>query len=146
MEEEAKLAEEKRIIEDQKRQYEAAEHERLEIIRRQEEHEEAERRRYEEENLRREKELERAINEAKRLAEKEAQQRTEYEARLKFMNFFKQEQAQLENTQLVSRAFIFSYYDLLRFLGDNPPSKAKIMAMAMGEVEPMTQGSKSKRL
>ncbi len=96
---------------------ERAEIERLEIIRRQEEYEEAERRRYEEENLRREQELALAIEQARRMAEEQAEREAENERRTQFMNLMKREQALFDINASVSRAFVFSYYDLMKFLG-----------------------------
>lgn len=87
------------------------------MTKRQQEYEEAERRRYEEEYRQRELELERAIEEAKRRAAEEAIRQAENEKRMEFINKMKTDQALFESSQLISRAFVFSYYEILSFLG-----------------------------
>ena len=150
MEEEEKRKEEQRKIEEQQRQYEAAERERLEILRRQEEYEESERLRYEEENRQREEELERALNEAKERAIEEAIRQAENEKRMEFMNKLRADNAQFENSQLISRAFVFSYYEILSFLGTSSAqgkTSQQVALEALGLVtasDPFNQGKKKK--
>jgi hypothetical protein len=150
MEEEERRAEEQRKLEEQQRQYEAAEKERLEILRRQAEYEESERRRYEEENRQREEELERAINEAKQRAIEEAIRQAEYEKRMEFMNKLRADNAQFESSQLISRAFVFSYYEILSFLGTSSAqgkTSQQVAMEALGLVtasDPFNQNKKSK--
>ncbi len=89
------------------------------------EEEERERLRLEEEARLREEELNRAIEEAKRIATEEARKRAELELKMQFLRSIREESRRLKQSQSVTRAFVFSYYDILRFLGfDIPPNKA----------------------
>jgi len=87
-----------------------------EYLRVKEEEEEAERIRMENYRLEHAGELESALSEAKRLAEEEARRKAEIEIRMRFITACRDEEAQMRRSQAISRAFVFSYYDLLSFL------------------------------
>ncbi len=90
------------------------------------EEEEAERIRMEKYRLEHASELEEALNEAKRLAEEEARRKAEIEIRMRFITSCREEEAQMRRTQAISRAFVFSYYELLSFLSKKEQGGNKI--------------------
>ena len=70
---------------------------------------------------RREEEAQRALEEAKRLAEEMARKQAELEARLKFNRTLQLESNGLNHTQDINKAFVFSYFELLTWLGLDIP-------------------------
>lgn len=97
---------------------EMSEQEKFDYLRRKREAAEAERARLDEEHRRRQDELNRALEEAKRVAVEEAKRKAELEARLAFSKSVREEHSLLDANQSVTRAFTFSYYDLMRYLAD----------------------------
>lgn len=71
--------------------------------------------------LRREQEAILAMEEAKRLAEEMARRKAEFEARLRFNRSLQLESNGLERSQDVTRAFVWSYFELLQWLGLEVP-------------------------
>lgn len=69
-------------------------------------------------------ELNRALIEAKRLAAEESERKAKQEMRISFLKSIKDEACQFESSKLVSRAFVFSYYDLMRYMA--APSHHKL--------------------
>ncbi|XP_061188991.1 titin homolog isoform X2 [Saccostrea echinata] len=78
-------------------------------------------RKEEEERIRREEEAKKAMEEARRLAEEMARKQAEMEARLKFNRTLQVEARGLEHSQDITRAFVFSYFELLQWLGLDIP-------------------------
>ena len=66
------------------------------------------------------------MEEAKRLAEEMARKKAEFERRLKFNRGLQLESNGMEHTQDVTRAFAFSYYELLQWLGLEVPDFMKL--------------------
>ena len=79
------------------------------------EREETELRRFEEEKRAAEEALRRALEEAKQAAAEEAQRRLAHE---QDMNKLRDETTQFKFFHSLTRAFVFSYYDILRFMDD----------------------------
>ena len=75
--------------------------------------------------LKREEEARIAMEETRRLAEEMARKQAEYERRLQFNRSLQLESTGLEHTQEVTRAFVFSYYELLKWLGLDVPEFEK---------------------
>ncbi|XP_052813450.1 titin homolog isoform X4 [Mya arenaria] len=98
-----------------------AEEERLEYERKKREEEEERKRQEELEKKRREEEAARALEEARRLAEEMARKQAELEARLRFNRSLQLESEGLDHTQDITKAFVFSYYELLNWLGLDIP-------------------------
>ncbi|KAL5005681.1 hypothetical protein ScPMuIL_016839 [Solemya velum] len=98
-----------------------AEQEREEYEQRKREMEEERRRREEEERLRREEEARLALEEAKRLAEEMARKQLELEARLKFNRSLQLESTGFDHSHNINRAFVYSYYELIQWLGLDIP-------------------------
>lgn len=71
--------------------------------------------------IRREEEAKKAMEEARRLAEEMARKQAEMEARLKFNRTLQVEARGLEHSQDITRAFVFSYFELLQWLGLDIP-------------------------
>lgn len=67
----------------------------------------------------RQKELEDALNEAKRLALQKLREQLEYERRLAFMRSVRYETDLFSYNQQISRAYVFSYYEMFEWL-DSP--------------------------
>ena len=65
------------------------------------------------------------MEEARRLAEEMARKQAEYERRLQFNRGLQLEATGLEHSQEVTRAFVFSYYELLQWLGLDVPEFEK---------------------
>ena len=65
------------------------------------------------------------MEEAKRLAEEMARKKAEFEARLRFNRGLQLEANGLDRTQDVTRAFVFSYFELLQWLGLEVPDFEK---------------------
>ena len=69
------------------------------------------------------------MEEARRLAEeiarKKAQAEFELERRRQFNHSLQMESTGLEHTQEITRAFVFSYYELLQWLGLDVPEFEK---------------------
>lgn len=75
------------------------------------------------ERKQREEELERALKEAKERAIEEARLKAEIERHLRFIRTIHDESKNLIQSQSVTRAFVFSYYELLQYLGHHIPSE-----------------------
>ena len=71
--------------------------------------------------LRREEEAARAIAEAKKLAEEMARKEELLKLRLQFNRAMQLDSNGLAHTQEITRAFVFSYYELLKWLGLDVP-------------------------
>ena len=69
----------------------------------------------------RELEAQQAMEEARRLAEEMARKQAEMEARLKFNRTLQVEAKGMEHSQDITRAFVFSYFELLQWLGLDIP-------------------------
>ena len=121
MEEERKKREEENML------IQMSENEKLEYLRLKQEQEEMERQRLEEEKRLRELDLERALNEAKRIAAEETVKKAQLEQRLAFFQSVRDESQILENNHAITRAFVFSYYDLLRYLGIEPTKTIPVL-------------------
>ncbi|XP_046563520.1 titin homolog [Haliotis rubra] len=113
--------EEERRREEEEMMSQMAEQERLQYERKKQEEEEQRRQREEEEKKRREEEAQRALEEAKRLAEEMARRQAELEARLKFNRDLQLESHGLNHTQDITKMFVFSYFELLQWLGLDIP-------------------------
>ncbi|XP_067685707.1 uncharacterized protein KIAA2012-like [Haliotis asinina] len=113
--------EEERRREEEEMMSQMAEQERLQYERKKQEEEEQRRQREEEEKKRREEEAQRALEEAKRLAEEMARRQAELEARLKFNRDLQLESHGLSHTQDITKMFVFSYFELLQWLGLDIP-------------------------
>lgn len=113
--------EEERRAEEELLMSQMAEQERLEYEKKKKEEEEARKKKEEEERLNRELEAKLAMEEARRLAEEMARKQAELEARLKFNRALQVEASSLDHSQDINRAFIFSYYELLQWLGLDIP-------------------------
>ncbi|XP_035824075.1 titin homolog [Aplysia californica] len=113
-EEERRLAEEEMLSQ-------MAEQERLEYERKKKEEEEERKRKELEDKLRRAEEARKAMEEAQRLAEEMARKQAELEARLKFNRALQEEANGLSHSQEINRAFVYSYFDLLKWLGLDIP-------------------------
>ncbi|CAL1539826.1 unnamed protein product [Lymnaea stagnalis] len=98
-----------------------AEEERLEYERKKREIEEERKRRELEEKLKREEEARKAFEEAQRLAAEMARKQAELEARLRFNRSLQEESVNLTQSHQVNRAFVFSYFELLQWLGLDIP-------------------------
>ena len=121
MEEERKKREEENML------IQMSENEKLEYLRLKQEQEEMERQRLEEEKRLRELDLERALNEAKRIAAEETVKKAQLEKRLAFFQSVRDESQIFENNHAITRAFVFSYYDLLRYLGIEPTKTIPVL-------------------
>jgi hypothetical protein len=64
----------------------------------------------------RQKELEKALLEAKNLAMNELREKLALKKRLEYLNFLKFESNLLNHSKQITRAFVFSYIDLLGWL------------------------------
>lgn len=95
-----------------------SEQEKFDYLRRKREAEEAERVRLEEEQRQRQEEMNRAFEEAKRIAAEEATRKAALEKKLAFSRSVREERSHLNASQSVTRAFTFSYYELLKYLAD----------------------------
>ena len=71
--------------------------------------------------LKREEESRIAMEEARRLAEEMARKQAELEARLRFNRALQVEARGLEQSHDINRAFVFSYFELLQWLGLDIP-------------------------
>ena len=71
--------------------------------------------------LKREEEARQAMEEARRLAEEMARKQAELEARLKFNRALQIEAGGLDHSHDINRAFVFSYFELLQWLGLDIP-------------------------
>ncbi|KAL4216874.1 hypothetical protein ACF0H5_023336 [Mactra antiquata] len=116
-----RLEEEERRKEEEELMAKMAEEERREYERKKREEEEERKRKEEEEKKRREEEAQRALEEARRLAEEMARKQAELEARLRFNRSLQMEANGLEHTQDITKAFVFSYFELLQWLGLDIP-------------------------
>ncbi|XP_053386729.1 uncharacterized protein LOC123538660 isoform X25 [Mercenaria mercenaria] len=116
-----RLEEEERRKEEEELMAKMAEEERLEYERKKKLEEEERIRKEEEEKKRREEEAQRALEEARRLAEEMARKQAELEARLRFNRSLQMEANGLEHTQDITKAFVFSYFELLQWLGLDIP-------------------------
>ena len=117
-EEERRQEEERKRREEETRLLEMSEQDNFDYLRRKREAEEAERLRVEEEQRRRQEELNRAFEEAKRIAIEEAARKAELEKKLAFTRSVREEKSLLNASQSVTRAFTFSYYELLNYLSE----------------------------
>lgn len=75
--------------------------------------------REEAERRKREAEANRALLEVKRLAAEEARRKLELAKRMAVMKSMQMETQQMQTTQSVSRAYVYSYFELLDSLADN---------------------------
>lgn len=116
LEDERRQEEERKRREEEARLLEMSEKEKFDYLRRKREQEEAERTRLEEEQRRRDEELNRALEEAKRIAAEEAMQKAHLEKKMAFAKSVRDENSMLNASQSVTRAFTFSYYELLKYL------------------------------
>ena len=71
--------------------------------------------------LREEEEARLQMEEARRLAEEMKRQQYELEMRLRFNRSLQLESTGLSQTQDITRAFVFSYFELLQWLGLDVP-------------------------
>ena len=71
--------------------------------------------------LREEEEAMRQMEEARRLAEEMQRKQYELEIRLRFNRSLQLESTGLSHTQDITRAFVFSYFELLKWLGLDVP-------------------------
>ena len=71
--------------------------------------------------LREEEEAMRQMEEARRLAEEMQRKQYELEMRLRFNRSLQLESTGLSHTQDITRAFVFSYFELLKWLGLDVP-------------------------
>ncbi|KAK3577130.1 hypothetical protein CHS0354_037463 [Potamilus streckersoni] len=123
----AEEAERRRLEEEEERKREAemlaamAEEERIEYEKRKQLEEEERQKREAEEKRRREEEAQRAMELARKLAEEMARKQAELEARLRFNRSVQVESSGLDHTQDITRAFVFSYFELLQWLGLDIP-------------------------
>ncbi|XP_050419088.1 titin isoform X2 [Patella vulgata] len=109
-----------RLEEEKKSQME--EQERIEYERRMKEEEELRKQKEALEKQRREEEAARLIEEERQKAIAEARKRAELEARLKFTRSLQLESQGLsEHSHQISEAFVFSYYEILQWLGLDIP-------------------------
>lgn len=76
--------------------------------------------------IQREEEARRQLEEAQRLAEEMARQQAELERRLHFNRSLQLESRGLDHTQDITRAFVFSYYEFLQWLGLEVPDFEQI--------------------
>ncbi|XP_060069867.1 titin homolog [Ylistrum balloti] len=113
-EEERRLAEEEMMAK-------MAEEERLAYEEKKRREEEERKRKEEEDRIRREEEAKKAMEEARKLAEEMARRQAELEARLKFNHTIQVESSGMTHSQSMTRAFVFSYYELLSWLGLDIP-------------------------
>jgi hypothetical protein len=136
----AKLEQERREEEERRRREEEAmlaalnEEERIRYLA-QKQLEEEQRRLIEElERKQREEELERALREARERALEEARLKAELERHLRFIRSVHDESKNLTQSQSITRAFVFSYYELLQYLGHQVPSDYLQKTKQMGDV------------
>lgn len=61
------------------------------------------------------------MEEAQRLAEEMAKKQAELEARLRFNRSIQDETSRLAQSHSINRAFVFSYFELLQWLGLDIP-------------------------
>lgn len=94
-----------------------AEQERIEYERKRQEEEEQRMREEEEERIRQEAEARHRMEEATRMAEEKAKRAAEMEARFQFTQTLQAEAIGLTRCQAVTRAFVFSYFELLTVIG-----------------------------
>ncbi|XP_059152342.1 microtubule-associated protein futsch-like [Physella acuta] len=113
--------EEERIIAEQLMMSKMAEEERLEYERRKREIEEERKRRELEEKLKHEEDARKALEEAQRLAAEMARKQAELEAKLRFNRSLQEESVNLSQAHQINRAFVFSYFELLQWLGLDIP-------------------------
>ncbi|XP_069107552.1 uncharacterized protein [Argopecten irradians] len=113
-EEERRIAEEEMLAK-------MAEEERLAYEEKKRKEEEERKRKEEEERIKREEEAKKAMEEARKLAEEMARRQAELEARLKFNHTIQVESSGMTHSQSMTRAFVFSYYELLSWLGLDIP-------------------------
>ena len=107
------------------------EKERENYLRRKAEEEEARKRLEEEDRLRRENELARALEEAKAKVLAEARLKAELERRLQFMKSIYNEAKELDQAHTLTRAFVFSYFELLNYLGIEVPKEILMQIQKM---------------
>ncbi|XP_064647125.1 titin homolog isoform X3 [Lineus longissimus] len=120
-ERELEEAERRRVEEEMLAQMEVAE--RAEYERRKQEEEERKRQEAELERQRQEEEARRQMEEARRLAEELERKKKEFERRLKFARGLMVEAKGMDHTQDINRAFVWSYFELLQWLGLDLPKE-----------------------
>ncbi|RMZ96703.1 hypothetical protein BpHYR1_046877, partial [Brachionus plicatilis] len=64
----------------------------------------------------RQKELQEALSEAKNLAIQKLRERLALQKRMEYLNFLKLESKMFDFAQQISRAFVFSYFEMLQWL------------------------------
>ncbi|XP_071941918.1 uncharacterized protein [Antedon mediterranea] len=102
-----------------------AEEERLEYERKKQEEERLQREREEQERIQREEQARKAQQEAERLMQLKLKEQKELELRLQFNRLLQSESNILAHSQDMTRAFTFSYYELLEALGIEAPDWLK---------------------
>ncbi|CAH1790361.1 unnamed protein product [Owenia fusiformis] len=105
--------------------YAMAEQERIEYEKKKKLEEERKKKEEEELRIKREEEARLKMEEAMRLAEEMERKKMALEERMKFARGLMVESKGLEHSQDVSRAFVFSYYELLQWLGLDLPEFEK---------------------
>ncbi|ELU01045.1 hypothetical protein CAPTEDRAFT_186597 [Capitella teleta] len=121
LEEQKRKEEELLRIEEAKKMEAMEEAERLAYEEKKREEQELKRQKQEEQRLRAEEEARMALEAAERLAQEMARQQAELERRLQFNRSLQLESTGLEHTQDITRAFVFSYYEFLQWLGLEVP-------------------------
>ena len=79
--------------------------------------------------LRREEEVREQMEEARRVAAELARKQLEFKRRVEFLQGLHTEAAGMSHTQNVTRAFVFSYYELLQWLGLEVPEFERLKAV-----------------
>ncbi|XP_055870019.1 titin homolog isoform X8 [Biomphalaria glabrata] len=113
--------EERLRMEEELKMSKMAEEERLEYERKKREIEERERQQKLEEELRLAEEKRRLEEEIKLLAAEKAREQALIAAKLRFERLCKEESVNLDQAHKVNRAFVFSYFELLQWLGLDVP-------------------------
>ncbi|KAK6960788.1 plectin-like isoform X6 [Biomphalaria glabrata] len=113
--------EERLRMEEELKMSKMAEEERLEYERKKKEIEERERQQKLEEELRLAEEKRRLEEEIKLLAAEKAREQALIAAKLRFERLCKEESVNLDQAHKVNRAFVFSYFELLQWLGLDVP-------------------------
>ncbi|GAB1608810.1 hypothetical protein Ahia01_001165500, partial [Argonauta hians] len=134
-------AEEERKAEEEKVQKMAAQ-ERMEYEREKKEKEEMRLKEEEDKRLRREEEAKEMMAETLRLAEEKSRQMEEMEARLRFNQSLKAEAIGLIQSQTLTRAFVFSYFELLKYLNkdedeDGDEEQAGFIGKLLKDMKPL---------
>ncbi|XP_069082148.1 uncharacterized protein KIAA2012 homolog isoform X2 [Pleurodeles waltl] len=125
LEEKMKVERERALAEERQRLQGMAESERQEYYRRKQEEEERARREEEERRQRAEEQRRLALEEAQRQAQLFARERAALERQLNFQRELMKESIGMDQSQDISRPWVFSYYQLLEMLGLQPTVEEK---------------------